>query len=425
MPKWALALRDKQLDIEERVLQLENSASAMSADVLAMTNELTLRKDAKTSETAGSAADGNITTPWKIQIEQSIEKIEQKMQDLPATQACGGASTSSAAHGDSTSVALRGLEGSDADRLDAAITALARETKAAEGAIAQALKLLQAQVMSKAARTELQHGLSRAMDAAFDAQERSRAVASSLVSIATDVDTRAPIDAVVRLESILHSQLSSSGGGGGPLIASRRIMHDNRGSPLHPTHCLSCKQPLPYTSHGHGGGDPAPPHEPLHHQAASRPSSSGRLSPPISPMRSPTRSGDASPLADTSPKTDFGAASGYVALSGRSFHTSGSLRRDGTDMHRNAKLIYGVPPANETRRKTALQLQMLGGYSGPGSTVRAGSAKGERKPIEAIVGRPTSAAALLPGQGRHAMRGSASAGSLQPGASMRVMRGAP
>ena len=77
-------------------------------------------------------------------------------------------------------------------------------------------------------------------------------------------------------------------------------------------------------------------------------------------------------------------------------------------------MFYGKEPANETRRKTQLQLQMLaaGAPAAPHAyapahlsgrrqavdpAIRVGSAKSERpRPMEAIVGRPTSAAALLP-----------------------------
>ena len=126
-----------------------------------------------------------------------------------------------------------------------------------------------------------------------------------------------------------------------------------------------------------------------------------------------------------------GGAAGFVALMGQGFHTMGSLRRDGADLSRNAKLTYGVPPANEPRKRMQLQLQLLsspsaspamrrGGGGGARGAVRVASAKGERtsRPVEAVVGhgqpRPMSAAALLPGQSRP-IRSSASAGALWSG----------
>ena len=317
-------------------------------------------------------------------------------------------------------------------RLDDQLATLTRETKAAESAIAQALKLLQAQVMSKAARAELQHGLSRAVEAATDAQERSRAVASNLVAIASEVDSRAPLKALARLETSMQSQLaaSASGASSGPILHAKRITAQPE-SALMPTHCLSCQQPLPTYSHY------SPPHETAYLPAGlslspGRAASSGR--------RTPTRGlGCGSPDSPPDAGVDLGAAAGAVTLTGKSFHTMGSLRRDGVDLMRNPKLTYGVPPANETRKQTQLQLHMLaanrtagsasgldggggggGGGGAGGGRARPSTAKGERfGRVEAVVGRqpsrPTSAAALLPGQSRSVrggVRASASAGSL-------------
>ena len=154
---------------------------------------------------------------------------------------------------------------------------------------------------------------------------------------------------------------------------------------------------------------------------------------PMQPMHMHPAGAGGSATASSLSVEPAGGAAGFVALAGHGFHTMGSLRRDGLDLSRNAKLTYGVPPANDQRKRMQLQLQLLsaspsspsmrgsGGFGGGGSrgtrggAVRVASAKGERasRPIEAVVGhsRPMSAAALLPGQSRP-IRVSASAGAL-------------
>ena len=354
LPKWAIQLLQRQDAIEERVSRLESSA-----------------QDLQPQHEEDKQGDPEVM-PRLHRIEQILGDLEHKVQGLLSDDCPQDRSPQQPA-----SQPLPGA-GSEVDRLGAAMSALSRETKAAESAIAQALKLLQAQVTSKATRTELQHGLSRAMDAAFDAQERSRAVASSLVSLANDVDARAPLQALARLEHMVHSQVTG-GVGGAPILSAKRITTDHRDSHPQPSLCLSCKQPLPLAASA-----------PLSHDVLYHPSSPGG------------RAGDL-------------ASQG--APDGKAFQTIGSACRDGTrsDPSRTAKQLYGAPPANETRKRTALQLQMLAANSAttPGPT-RAGSAKSERgRPIEAIIGqaRPTSAAALLPGQKRP-MNASASTSSL-------------
>ena len=235
-------------------------------------------------------------------------------------------------------------------RLDDQLATLTRETKAAESAIAQALKLLQAQVMSKAARAELQHGLSRAVEAATDAQERSRAVASNLVAIASEVDSRAPLKALARLETSMQSQLaaSASGASSGPILHAKRITAQPE-SALMPTHCLSCQQPPPtHPTTRRRTRLPTPQPDSARRQAGQRllageprraASAVGRQTRP--PMQEATLV----PLPAPSP-------------SPKAVPHDGLLRRT-ADLMRNPKLTYGVPPANETRKQTQLQLHML------------------------------------------------------------------
>ena len=117
------------------------------------------------------------------------------------------------------------------------------------------------------------------VEAATDAQERSRAVASNLVAIASEVDSRAPLKALARLETSMQSQLaaSASGASSGPILHAKRITAQPE-SALMPTHCLSCQQPLPTYSHY------SPPHETAYLPAGlslspGRAASSGRRTP--------------------------------------------------------------------------------------------------------------------------------------------------
>ena len=447
---------------------------ALRADATAAACALQQTRDL--SGATASDVEGSAAVPWMLAVEHRIQNQERQRREgsaasshaqsspsppppppsAPSVPSVASSPLPDGAAVTSEAIGEGGSEGGSkglvaiVSRLDLQLGTLARETKAAESAIAQALKLLQAQVMSKAARAELQHGLASAMDTAHDAQERSRAVATSLVSIATDIDKRAPLEALARLEQTLQSNLAGSATIGGPMIHARRI--DHRDSPLQPTHCLSCKQPLPYRPQSPpphqlatapGGGRVAcssPPRSQavMGHdgtEASARHGMQQQQQPmqPMQPMHMHPAGAGGSATASSLSVEPAGGAAGFVALAGHGFHTMGSLRRDGLDLSRNAKLTYGVPPANDQRKRMQLQLQLLsaspsspsmrgsGGFGGGGSrgtrggAVRVASAKGERasRPIEAVVGhsRPMSAAALLPGQSRP-IRVSASAGAL-------------
>ena len=337
------------------------------------------------------------TAPWVSQVEDSIDSLDKRLDSIDKRLAngagAGGGGGGAGAGGSGSPGGKDGVFGvGEEDALlggtaAEAIASLQRESKAAEGAIAQALKLLQAQVMSKASRSELQHGMSRAMDAAFDAQERSRAVAASLVSVATDVDTRASGKDLYRLESFVQQVIQQGGGLGGgggggqgaPMLRMTRLNGggDNRDSPLQPTHCLACNQALTY---------PLPAEKP--HETQYRPTSShGRSS--TSPPRD--AGGRRSPPAVSSsrPRTPD---DGSPRIVGQQFWPTG-----GTDAR--AKMHYGKEPANELRKQTQRQLASMAGAPSAANS-RLGSARKDR-PIEALLGRPTSAPALPRGAAEH------------------------
>ena len=305
LPPWAQAIVKRQDAIEERLSRFDRRTEAIAT-----------------------------------QVETSIERLDARLERL-ALKAESGPSSSEMA------------------RLDTQIANLARETKAAEGAIAQALKLLQAQVMSKASRSELQHVLSTSMDAVDQAHEKTRALAA-------DVETRAPREAIGRLETFLKQQAHSAGS---PIIVTQRVAPgSHRISPLLPTHCLSCKQALPYQT---------PP--PMPHETAGMPIA-------------PTASTSCGPNARGELDSSLAPSHGHVAV--------GHFCASDAHMMR-AKLAYGKEPQNDTRRRTQ---QMLSQLSGAAAAAPAAHVLGQPS---SVLARPTSAPTLH--GGRKAMRSSASA----------------
>ena len=209
-------------------------------------------------------------------------------------------------------------------RIGSSLTSLSSESKSAEGAIAQALKLLQAQTVTKASRHEMRQAVARALEAALDGQERAREVAAAIERVEAVLPTKATKEELARLEAALAALAAS-----GELqtrewgLATRQLDHVDSA-----THCLSCHQPLPTPS------APPPPH--LYHT-----SSRGGGS----PRRSP-REVEAAGFQPTGP-------------------------RDGVDPLRHAKHIYSPVAAAATG----------GGKESPADCgSRARSSKGRRPP---------------------------------------------
>ena len=316
-------------------------------------------------------------------------------------------------------------------RLDDQLATLTRETKAAESAIAQALKLLQAQVMSKAAR-----GGAAAWPLARrgGCDRRAGAVASRGVEprcncVRGGQPSAAQGARAIGDEHAVAACRKRERRASGPILHAKRITAQPE-SALMPTHCLSWSSRCQRTSHY------SPPHEdclpPSRTQPVARP---GSVFWPANPDARPRlwvlrlaprcRSRPWRRCRCRHPHRKVVPHDGLVEAGRRRF-----------DAEPQANLRSA--PANETRKQTQLQLHMLAanrtagcirarrrrrrrrrGGAG-GGRARPSTAKGERfGRVEAVVGRqpsrPTSAAALLPGQSRSVrggVRASASAGNL-------------
>lgn len=239
--------------------------------------------------------------------------------------------------------------------------------------------------MTKASRTELQHGLQRATEAALDAQDRSKAVASDLLSVAFELDSRASHEAVARLEALVL---------GLPLPPASRLDKAHRAAPvirtqragatgtmLLPSHCLSCHQPLPHPP------SPPPPHE--------------------TPKGGAPQAGGDSRSSPQRAHSSMSAGTNSMSA-GVSMHASSTrlfYPFKAADTSHHAKVAFGREPTHEVRKRMQQQLAAsataaMAGRLKVDAILGSGAAVGGRP------GRPASAPVL---HKPRKMRGSASA----------------
>ena len=288
-------------------------------------------------------------------------ETKRQLDELMAREGRSGVSTST--HGDAETegkdiselrTALRSaaeqsdLNSLELKRLADSHSQLNIKSKETEAAIAQALKLLQAQVVTKASREELREALGRALDASSASQERTREIA----------------DAVEKLSQEAHRPGKGMGGTNSRhMLTVTKLNVDGVHSS---THCMACMQPLPRSV------SPPSPHEVAYRPSGSNPASPKRRSPHTSfeahsfgdqfegeLLGDPARGapGTIAPSTLLSRPTSASSTVATASLRPTSFHPPAV--RQGLDFARNAKLTYGREPSNEIRRRTRRELQEL------------------------------------------------------------------
>ncbi|KAL1495416.1 hypothetical protein AB1Y20_016784 [Prymnesium parvum] len=262
-------------------------------------------------------------------------------------------------------------------RLEGSMQHMHHGSRAAELAVARALKLLHEQacwltlgVISKPGREELERSLNRAMNSSLDSESRLRIVNSTLDALAAEVRSRASLDRVAELEAALNARNSKTSA-----LQGRKELSASK-YPSQP-YCVACHQLLPLEDPPLSPQDMGP--MPLESKLDIPVRRSATINQPPSPHRHKPIAGAFRPRPASA---DLGYNNSFAHARSRS---SACFRKDFSVMHPAqeyygvevlqqspcrrkcserrgsscASRHYGVPPENAQRREMAAYMQRL------------------------------------------------------------------